>query len=215
MWTSYRYCIGRHSYVVSMADDMAVHYYNKLSTDRKQFTALDIRREIRDHLRILPFTFNISIWSYKEDEYNPLKVLFNFFEKEHISSIEELSTIARIDYDAHKDKYTFSRCESTFKSYISASEIDDLLPWENLASLFDIKNHKILTLKNGKRVEGFKAWVRKSIPLKDKMDMSSNTTYYVDAPFGWEEIWKSVEETVGGNKYFYIPTENISKIEDL
>lgn len=214
MWTSYRYCIGRHSYVVSMADDIARHYYNKLSNERKQFTANDIRSEIKDCLQFLPFNFSIHRW-YSQDEFNPLKVLFNFFEKENINSFEELATIARLEYDSHKDEYTFNRCESNFKSYISQMDIDDLIPWENLASLFDVKNHKMLTLTDGTKVEGFKTWQRKMIPVENKMDAQGPITYYQNAPFGWEETWRSVEDVVKGRKYHYIPKENIKEIEEI
>ena len=33
MWTSYRYCIGRHTYVTSMAGEMAQNYYDRLDGD--------------------------------------------------------------------------------------------------------------------------------------------------------------------------------------
>ena len=74
MWTSYRYCIGRHTYVVTMADEMAEHYYNRLDDAEKLHTAIDIRREIMTHLRYtLPFDFDIM---YATDcELNPLKRL--------------------------------------------------------------------------------------------------------------------------------------------
>lgn len=210
MWTSYRYCIGRHTYVVSMADDMAQHYYNKLSDEKKNFTAMDIRREITDRLRFLPFTLDIHRW-YSNDEYNPLKVLFTYFEIEGIKSIEELATISRIEYDVHKDEYTSNRCESNFKSYISKMDIDDLIPWENLASLFDVKNHKMLILKDGTKVEGYQAWTQKIVPCEVK----DGVQYYRNAEFGWYQIWKSVDDTVAGKKYHYIPAESIVKIEDL
>lgn len=214
MWTSYRYCIGRHTYVVTMADDIACHYYNKLSDNRKEFTANDIRSEIKSHLQFLPFGFNITRW-YSQDDFNPLKVLFNFFEKEGINSFEDLATIARLEYDSHKDEYTFNRCESNFKSYISAMEIDDLLPWENLASLFDVKNHKMLTLTDGSKVEAFKTWQRKVVPVKDKMDAQGPTIYYQNAEFGWEEVWKSVDEVVKGHNNHYIPQSSITDINDI
>ena len=36
MWTSYRYCIGRHTYVTSLAGEMAQHYYNRLSDESNE-----------------------------------------------------------------------------------------------------------------------------------------------------------------------------------
>ena len=80
MWTSYRYCIGRHTYVITMADDIGKHYYNKLSKERKEFTAQDIRNEIMTHLSYLPFSFRIHR-TYNDDIFNPISALFNFFER--------------------------------------------------------------------------------------------------------------------------------------
>ena len=47
------------------------------------------------------------------------------------------------------------------------------------------------------------------------MDQSKNIKYDTTLEFGWEEIWKSVDETISGNKNLFIPTENIVKIENL
>lgn len=214
MWTSYRYCIGRHTCVVTMADDIGKHYYNKLSKERKEFTAQDIRHEIMTHLSYLPFSFRIHR-TYNDDNFNPISALFNFFERENISSLEEMASVANLEYDAHKDEYYFNKIESTYNSYISKMDIDDLLPWENLASLFNVDNHKLLTLKDGTTIEGYKCWRTKVVPVKNKMDQSKNIKYYTTAEFGWEEIWKSVDETISGNKNLFIPTENIVKIENL
>ena len=49
MWTSYRYCIGRKTYVSSLASYIAKKYYPILSEQRMLFTAQDIRNEIEDH----------------------------------------------------------------------------------------------------------------------------------------------------------------------
>lgn len=213
MWTSYRYCIGRHTYVVTMAQEIAQHYYNKLSDNRKRFTANDIRNEIAMSLRCLPFTFNISRWS-SEDEYNPLKTLFTFFNNENITSLEELAQYGNVDYDAHEKKFSCSKRESTYKSYIGIMDIDDLIPWETLASLFDIDNHKTLVLENGTEVKAFKKWTRQTVPVENKMDMSSNFTYYTQKEFGWEEIWVSVDDASNGKWNTFIPNDIIKEIKD-
>ena len=126
-----------------------------------------------------------------------------------------MASVANLEYDAHNDEYYFDKIESTYNSYISKMDIDDLLPWENLASLFNVDNHKLLTLKDGTTIEGYKCWRNKVVPVKNKMDQSKNIKYYTTLEFGWEEIWKSVDETISGNKNLFIPTENIVKIENL
>jgi len=213
MWTSYRYCIGRHTYVTTMAPEMAHHYFNRLSDERLEFTATDIRREIMDHLHFLPCNFHISRM-YNNDEYNPIDVLMRFIEKENINSLDELVGYANIEYDSHNDEYLFEKKVPTIKSYFSVSDIEELLPWENLASCFDKKNHKIITVEyDGKKETHrcFKSWVRKLVPCEDKPG------YVHTLEFGWEPVWVDVDKYVKlGNGYQgYINIEYITNIEDV
>ena len=101
MWTSYRYCIGRHTYVTSLAGEMAQHYYDKLTDERMEFTANDIRKEILDRLQWLPFNFRIHRM-YNEDPLNPIDALLTFVQNENINSLEEFAGYANLEYDAHK-----------------------------------------------------------------------------------------------------------------
>ena len=41
MWTSYRYCIGRKSYVVTMADEIALNFAYRLDHNERLSTAKD------------------------------------------------------------------------------------------------------------------------------------------------------------------------------
>ena len=143
MWTSYRYCIGRKSYVSSMANDIAQHYYNRLSDERKTFTANDIRKEIYDKLSWFPFKFTIHR-IYNEDKLDPIDALLTFFEKENITSIKDLFTYSKIEYNSHTGEFTCDRCIPTITNYFSVFDIDELLPWANLASCFDHENHKLI-----------------------------------------------------------------------
>lgn len=213
MWTSYRYCIGRHTYVTTMAADIAQHYYNKLSKDRKEFTSKDIRNEIFECLRWLPFKFQIHR-IYNEDEFNPIKVLMNFFEREKIDSRDKLAEYAKVEYESHSDEYAITKESPVIGSYISTSDIEDLLPWESLAACFDMKNHKIITLKNGNeetKVRCFRTWAAKCYPLEDKPG------YYRRAEFGWEPVWVSVDDFVkkGNGYHSHINDDYIVSIEDV
>lgn len=212
MWTSYRYCIGRHTYVTSLAGEMAQHYYDRLSDERMEFTASDIRREIMDHLQWLPFNFRIQRW-YDSDAYNPIDVLMNFIEKYDIKSYEEFITYNKVEYDVNHDVFTFEKKEPTFESYFNLSDIDDLIPWETLAACFDKKNHKIITTEYDGKVntyECFKTWVRKSVPCEDKPG------YYRQAEFGWEPRWIVVDEYLKtGNIYKTLNEKFITKVEDI
>lgn len=211
MWTSYRYCIGRQSYVTSMASEMAQYYYNRLTDERMEFTAKDIRKEIFDKLQWLPFKFNIHRM-YDSDPLNPIDVLLTFIQKENITTLEEFIGYANLEYDVHNDIYTFDKKTPTIKSFFSVSYIDELIPWENLAACFDKKNHKIITTEYNGQTEThrcFKSWKRKSVPCEDKQG------YYRACEFGWESEWVPVDGYVAGNQYIYIASEYITKVEDI
>lgn len=205
LWTSYRYCIGRHSYVVSMAYDMAQNYYDKMSDERMVFTANDIRESIMSCLRFSEFNFNINR-TYSSDEFNPLGAMFRFFDQEDIRCMSQLAKVKRLEYDANTGKYTYELGESNFKSLASSIDFDDLIPWESLASLFDKPGHKTIKLIDGSSVEAFKSWRRKTKPCKEKPG------WFQNEEFGWEEIWVPVKEFVAGKNGVYIPEENIIEI---
>ena len=212
MWTSYRYCIGRHTYVTSLAGEIAQHYYNRLSDERMEFTATDIRGEIYDKLQLLPFNFRIHR-IYTNDSLNPLDGFLTFIRKNNIDTIDELYKYTNIEYNAHTDEYNFEIKKPTIKSYFSVSDIDDLIPWENLAACFDKKNHKIVTTEYEGKTEThrcFKSWKRVSVPCEDKPG------YYKVSEFGWTPIWIVVDEYLKtGNTNRYIVDEFITKVEDI
>ena len=212
MWTSYRYCIGRHTYVTSLAGEIAQHYYNRLSDERMEFTATDIRREIYDKLQWLPFNFKI-LMMYVNDSPNPLDTLLTFIQKNNIDTIDEFSKYTNLEYVAYADEYKFEIKKPTITSYFSVSDIDDLIPWENLAACFDKKNHKIVTTEYEGKTEThrcFKSWKRVSVSCEDKPG------YYKMSEFGWEPIWIVVDEYLKtGNTNRYLADEFITKVEDI
>ena len=212
MWTSYRYCIGRHTYVTSLAGEMAQHYYDKLSDERLEFTAKDIRSEIMYHLEFLPFKFRIQRW-YEADEFNPIKVLMTFLKDYKIDSYDEFIKVCNLEYDVNHNTFTFEKKEPTLKSYFSVSDIEDLLPWENLAACFDKKNHKMVTLEydDGKTEthECFQSWTRKTVPMEDKPG------YVRSAEWGWEPVWIDVDDYIKtGDNHRYINEEYIKEIKE-
>lgn len=177
MWTSYRYCIGRHTYVTDMAYDMANHYYDKLSDEKLAFTAMDIRSEIADSLRFAPFHIDID-WSIDRYDRKPLEFLFNYMIENNFHSEDDFANIDRIEVykdrdsdDPDKIRYRTVTIEPAPKRYISEMDITDLIPWMDLASFFDKKNYKIATIKyNGKEedIEVFETYKQATIPLEDK-----------------------------------------------
>ena len=205
MWTSYRYCIGRHTYVVTMADEMAEHYYNRLDDAEKLHTAIDIRREIMTHLSYtLPFDFDIM---YATDrELNPLKTLMRFFEREGMKSGKELYNYSYVGYDAKNDMFDIRKCKPKSIQLLQSYHIDDLIPWERLASCFDVSLHCLVTAKDGQQVRAFISWERNVIPADEK-------GFYRNADFGWHEVLVPLDEYIKGNAQRRINEDLVNKID--
>lgn len=209
MWTSYRYCIGRKTYVTDLAYYMAQKYYPILSDNRLSFTSEDIHKEIYDHLRWLPFDFNVHRM-YSEEKLKPLDYIFEFINRENITSEKEFCSIARLEYHVREDKFEYEKKEPTIKDYFNFhSDVVDLLPWNDLANCFDKSCHKTLTLIDGTEITAFPSWVEKTRPVEGKEGYVTT-----EGCFGYERVWKSVEDFVNGRgRYKYIPEENIKKID--
>lgn len=207
MWTSYRYCIGRHTYVVTMADDIARHYYNRLDDAEKMCTAMDIRREIMTQLRLaLPFDFDIDAYA-TDRELNPLKTLMRFFEREGVKSIKDLYGYSYVGYDARKNEFDVRKCEPKPMQILQPYDIEDLIPWERLASCFDVRRHCLVTMKDGQQVRAFTSWERNTIPADEK-------GYYRNAVFGWHEVFVPLDECVKGNARLRISEDLITEIDN-
>ena len=211
MWTSYRYCIGRKSYVSSMCDDIASHYYNRLSDERLEFTSMDIRREIMEHLRFLPFSFEIHRYT-NDDEFNPIAALMEFIKQEDITKLEELSNYARVTYEPRENVYKFEKKTPTIASFFDAYDLECLIGWDRLASCFDKKNHKLVKIKHeGKeyQAECFPAWKRTVVPIPEKEG------YFQTLNFGWEQVWIPVDEYVKGRHGVYAAPDEITSIDNI
>ena len=207
MWTSYRYCIGRHTYVVTMADEMAEHYYSRLDDAEKLHTAIDIRREILTQLRLaLPFDFDID--AYAPDRgLNPLKTLMRFFEREGVKSIKELYNYSYVCYDARENEFDVRKCEPKPMQILHPYDIEDLIPWERLASCFDVSQHCIVTMKDGQQIRAFHSWARNVVPAEDK-------GYWRSADFGWHEILVPLDEFLKGRSNVTINEDLIAEIDN-
>lgn len=211
MWTSYRYCIGRKSYVVTMADEIALNFALRLDYNERLSTAKDIRRTIAQQLNFLPFNFSIENgWA---NDFDPLKVLFEFFQKEKISSPEQLANYAEIIYDARTQKYYHTKRKAThIKQYLSATDFDDLLPWARLANIFDSSTHRRLYLVDDSQCIAFPDWER-------DCEFVGNDGFgrkmYASAPFGWHLIYRPLADFLNGNKRTIIPIDTIKRIEEL
>lgn len=193
MWCAYRYAIGRKTYVSSLAPYIGKTYYNKLSDNRLEFTALDIRRSIADCLR-----FNHPGFEYdntiSENERNPLSDYISWINS-NVSSKEDLYNIEKIicykdGYDdKYQKKYDVVKCERQW-THIYESDFNNLFVWEDLASLFDKKNHKIVTVNYNnevKEIECFESWRQVTEPIIDQPG------YMHSVAWKYEKCYKSVD----------------------
>lgn len=180
VWTSYRYAIGRKTYVSSLAYEIPQHYYHKFSPERREFIAYDIRKSISDKLNFSSFSLLINR-RYSEDTFNPLDTIFKFIQKENIPTWEEFLKYRDIHYDVNEDTFKFTKVCSIIDNYYSKSDLDDLICWETFASCFDDKNHKVY---NGKTY--FKTW-------RQKLEPADSPGYLKYSSFGYEEIWINLE----------------------
>ena len=195
MWTSYRYAIGSKTYVESLAYEIPQHYYHRLTPEKRQFTAYDIRREIYEHLWIvLPFGFRIDRQT-NDDTLNPLDVLFTFLSNE-AGTPAWMQTIADVRFDAHSGLYQTEYKKPRMMNSFSVSDLDVYIPWETFASCFDDSEHVTI---NGKTL--FKTWQRKLVPVPGK------ECCFSPADFGWEPIWYDLDTFLKNGEYSGYLTE--------
>lgn len=214
LWTSYRYCIGRHTYVTTLASDMGEYFYDKLSDERKEFIACDIRSSIEDYLRFQRFSFSFDYTVSKADR-KPMETLLEFLNKQdncdngflaNIKSISVYKKDENIEYEVSKTD------KPKYELPIYEHDLLDLLPWMDLASLFDMKNHKILVLKKEdgtlEETECYESYVNES----EKESVESNMIILKNKPWKYKKVYRPVEYGVS-NRYvepsFIVEVKNI------
>lgn len=216
MWTSYRYCIGRKTYVNSLASYMAKKYYPLMSSPQRQNAAFDIRRTIGDCLQ-----FNHPAFKYdgtvSDDERNYLVDLVMWLN-ENVTKTEDLYNIEKVvcykeGYgEKYEKKYDTYRHDRDWK-HIYDDDINNLIIWESLASLMDDKKHRVITVKNNDKMETmecFETIEKQSVPVENKPG------YYQDVNWKWKKCYKPVEWFLKHGEYCAsLNEENIVSIENL
>lgn len=215
MWTSYRYCIGRKSYVNSLASYIGKKYYHLLSDERAEITAQDIRRCISDtlHFGAITFTYEGSVSEKERDALSDFLIWLteNVTDSKDLHNIDTI-TCYKDSYKADAPKKYFTT--KTHRLHLDAYEHDfsDLIVWHTLSSLFDKKNHKILTVNyNGeeKKVEAFECWCKKIAPIENEPN------YYRAVPWKYTKAYITVEAYLNKGEHApYVNEEYIIKIED-
>jgi hypothetical protein len=214
-WTSYRYCIGRHSYVTSYAADMAEYFYNKLSNEKKEHYALDIRMQIEEQLHMYPFNFHYD-WSIKRNERKPLEDFLEFINNQKFTNGKELTFIRNIEVFKKDNKIQYSIAKTdklVYEHSIYEYDILDLLPWADLASLFDVKDHKMVTLRSSssnkdEQIECYESYMNNS----EVISTEGNYTTLKAIPWQYKKVYRPVKYGISGR---FCDEQSIIKIEDM
>lgn len=217
MWTSYRYCIGRKTYVSSLASYMAKKYYNILSKERKEFTASDIRNCIEDVFRFGGIDFNYD-YNVNRNERNPV-MDFMMWINDNINDEKDWLNIKSVvcykeSYNPDAPKlFKIITSDNPSRIPVYQHEFSDLMIWNDLATLFDVKNHKIVHVNfNGQEqdIECFESIVQDTVPCED------NPGYCKFKDWSWKKVWKSVDNFISRGEYCgYIDEEFIVDIKDM
>lgn len=203
IWMSYRYCIGRHTIAAHHhAADIAAHAYNKLEPERQSFMAFDIRREISESLRFSPTNFTIELTETQNAEwYNPLQLYIEGLKFFGITTQKEIERVKSLIYNRNHEYEIVYHDGNTVHSTYSMMDIDDLIIWSDLASLFDKKCHKIATVKHPETGEISEIEVYRSYTRKDYHTLE------------YEPVWRSVESNLVTQRYLIDDT--IIKLENI
>ena len=196
-----RYCVGRRTGASqAQAGYIAGKYYDKLSDERLEFTAEDIRNEIGDSLRNSSFNFTYDgTVSYEK------RLPFEDFMT-YISTLknveEELLSTSRIKVycESYKDdapkKFKTTKQECNVRSYLSQYDIDCLLPWQRLAALFDKKHYKKIHLNyNGEESEAIV--IETYVKYCDEIKETPGS--YRMIPWKYKKVYMDVERLKSGN----------------
>lgn len=225
LWTSYRYCIGRHSYVSTLASDMANYFYDKIDDTRKENIAQDIRRTIADSLQFRPFNISFD-WTIPISERKPMELLLDFLsklsdkydneEKRNELIQSELNLIESIEFSKDDTtkviQYNVSKTtKPKFEHTIYEHELADYLPWMDLASLFDVSNHKIATIIDSKgneaEYEVYESYINDSNVIEEK----DNYLTLQAIPWKYKKIYRIVDKGISN---CYLDNKTIKEIKN-
>lgn len=200
MWTSYRYCIGRQTYVTSLAPYIGKKYYPLLSDEKAEHTANDIRNCIADVLNFgaLTFHYDGTVMYEQRDALSDFLTWLN----DNVENEKDLIGIDTIE--CYKKDYKNDTPKKFFVTKKKHNELpkhetvfEYLLEWHKLSSLFDRKNHvNVLVNHDGKEewIECFYSWRKACVKDEDG-------PYYRQEPWKYEKVLYGVEHYLSRGEY--------------
>lgn len=213
VYGAWRYGIGRRSYYSTVAPYIGKKYYNLFTDERLEFNARDIRNEIANCLSFGSKSFKYE-YSVLEEERNPIKDFIEWKSqyKGDLVNIKEIRCYKdTYGKDAPK-KFEVITTDRVSNSNDDLLEINHLLDWDSLASLFDKKGHKQVTIEYNnevKTLECFPVWIQKTVPF-----VIGSDTFLQRVEGEYEVAYISVDEFLKtGNFGYTLNPEYIKSIE--
>lgn len=210
---AWRYGIGRRSYYSTVASYIGKKYYNLFTDERLEFNAKDIRTEIANHLSFGSSSFKYE-YSVTEEERNPIKDLIEW-KSQYKGNLAAVKEIYCYKDSYNKDvpkKFEVITTDRVSDLNMELFEINHLLDWDSLASLFNKKGHKQVTIEYNnevKTLECFPVWVQKSVPM-----VNENGTFYQRVEGEYEVAYVDVDKFLKtGNFDLTLNPDYIKNIE--
>lgn len=149
MWQATRYCIGRHSYVSSYAEDywrIIRKNWDKFNYDRLKFFARDIRAEVSDVVHLYS---NVQVTGSYNDciVYDAYTLIARYVANHSEVPKDTLFLVDCISGEVETDKFVNS--DFNFKAFSLSEWEHDLLPWIRLANCID-RQYEVTCEKDGK-----------------------------------------------------------------
>ena len=192
MCTSYRYCIGKQTYVTTLAYYIASHYYSLLTDNRKQFISKDIKLCINQILSYnhpsLVYAGNVNYDN--RDGLNDLIVFLNknIDTEQDLIGIEDIE-VSQVSYSDCNKIYNITRTDKI--NTILNLDLTDLLVWYTLAQSFNIKDYKVILCKTDdgeKEICCFETW-------KPQYQMDDNGNWE-KLPFKYVKTYVPVDDYI-------------------
>jgi hypothetical protein len=201
MCAAIRYCVGRQTGASQeQAGYIASKYYDKLSDERREFTAKDVRDCILERLMWKSFNFSYdgTVSSQKRLPFEDFMTFISTLQNpgEDLLSITNIDVYCESYSDDAEKKFRVTTTEPNVRSYLSEYEIECLLPWQRFAALFDKRRYKLLKVKYDgveSDVICVETYVHETEKIEGKEDL------YRIVPWKYKKVYVNIETLKSGN----------------
>lgn len=182
-----RYAIGRSTIsCVHLSKEIAKQVYNRMTDIDKVSLAIDIRRQMEEHLNMMPFSFSMSFnIPRNSSDYEPFDKFIEWMEEDNIESPEDLRLWKEIRY-LGETQYEAIRANNYEDRYVTNS-FNDLINWNHLAKLLDIHCHKYCIVVDEnygyKPIEYFETYILSSISHLSYKKVKVSVEEYMKNPY--------------------------------